>query len=154
MGMRVRLQHLALLFTALPGLIASRRQRALFRRMWAFSRVLPAQLQAPPQIALQRLTPENRTEAVPAHVIRRLADLVAVLDRRSPLGLCLRRSALRYHFLRQAGMPVEIHFGARLDGPSARRQLKGHAWLTLHGQPYYEADENWRGFTPVFTWPE
>jgi hypothetical protein len=89
-----------------------------------------------------------------ASTVRRLADLAALLDRRSPLGLCLRRSLARYYFLRRAGLPVVLQFGARLrPGDAAVRDLRGHAWLTLAGRPYFEVEENWRGFTVMFCYP-
>lgn len=86
--------------------------------------------------------------------MREIVDIAALLNRRSPLGLCLRRSMTRYYFLRRAGLPVEVKFGARFKDGKSDRQVTGHAWLTLNGQPYYEADENWREFTVMLTYPE
>ena len=86
--------------------------------------------------------------------MREIVDIAALLNRRSPLGLCLRRSMTRYYFLRRAGLPVEVKFGARFKDGKPDRQVTGHAWLTLNGQPYYEADENWREFTVMLTYPE
>jgi hypothetical protein len=86
--------------------------------------------------------------------IRNFADLAALLDRRSPLGLCLRRSLTRYHFLRQADVPVVIRFGAKFVNGIADREIAGHAWLTLNDSPYYEEDENWRGFTVMMSYPQ
>jgi hypothetical protein len=85
--------------------------------------------------------------------VRALADLAGLLDRRSPLGICLRRSLLRYKYLRAAGLPVAIKFGAKLGGKEVEKTLHGHAWLQLAEHPYHEANENWQGFTVIFTWP-
>jgi hypothetical protein len=79
--------------------------------------------------------------------------LAALLDRRSPLGLCLRRSLTRYHFLRRIGVPVVLQFGAKFVAGKPDREVTGHAWLTLNGRPYYEANENWRGFAVMFSFP-
>lgn len=167
--MLTRLQHLWLALTCLPGLLVNGRHRRLLADMRALCRQLPAILQAPLPKALAILNPpttqppDYQTTRLPDHqttrlldypTTRRLADLAALLERRSPLGLCLRRSLVRYHFLRRLGMPVVINFGAKFVGGEADRDITGHAWLTLHGRPYHELDENWRGFTVMFTWPD
>ncbi len=142
-----------LAFRTLPGLIANSRRRALLREMRGFSRSLPAELKAPLPAALQRITPAAQSTSEAERNIRQLADVAALLDRRSPLGLCLRRSLTRYQFLRRAGVPVVVHFGAKFVDGKPDREITGHAWLTLDGQPYHESDENWRGFTVMITWP-
>jgi len=76
-----------------------------------------------------------------------------LLDRRSPLGLCLRRSLVRYHYLRRAGLPVDLKFGAKFVAGKPDREVTGHAWLTLNDHPYVEADENWKGFVVMLSFP-
>jgi hypothetical protein len=61
---------------------------------------------------------------------------------------------LRYHFLRRAGVPVGLNFGARFKGGQADREITGHAWVTLDGQPYFEDGENYQGFTVILRFPE
>lgn len=150
--LRRGLRHSLMLVSALP----SAPKRALLARMLAFSQMLPAHFNQPlPQMMahltpaapsdLQNLTPDD---------IRRLADAVAAWHFRSPLGICLRRSLLRYHFLRQAGLPVSIVFGARLKGASEGGGLGGHAWLTLDGLPYYENAQDYSGFAEMYIYPE
>lgn len=90
---------------------------------------------------------------LPIPSVRRLADLTALLDRRSPFGLCLRRSLLRYHFLRRAGVPVAVQFGARFKAGQPDRDVTGHAWVALDGQPYFEDGENYRGFRVMLSYP-
>lgn len=153
-----RLRHLALALRALPGLVLDAPQRALLAEMRRFCRQLPQRLQAPLDEALPALTPSLRASpGGNADTVRRLADLAALLERRSPLGLCLRRSLVRFHFLRRAGVPVVLHCGARLlpaqTPAGAARRLTGHAWLTLDDQPYHEAAEDWRGFTVLLSHP-
>ena len=165
--MITRLRHAWLALVALPGLTVSRPRRALFREMRAFTRNLPALLKAPLPEAMQRILPTGVEAHLPPQrsgagsagiiserTIRDLADLAALLDRRSPLGVCLRRSLTRYHFLRREGVPVVVHFGAKFVGGKADRDISGHAWLTLDGQVYHEADENWLGFTVMLSYPQ
>jgi hypothetical protein len=84
--------------------------------------------------------------------LRRLADTAVILERRSPLGLCLRRSLIRFHALRTAGLPVVVCFGAR-PVTDRDRSLAGHAWLTLDGVPYHEPPSSFEGWTVMYTYP-
>jgi hypothetical protein len=149
-----RVRHLWIALVVWPGLLFSARRRALFRDMRALIETLPAALKEPLPAALQRLTPARRPFGESENTIRRLADLTALLDRRSPLGLCLRRSLTRYRFLRQAGVPVVLRFGARFVDGRPDRAVTGHAWLTLNDRPYYESDENWRDFKVMLSFPQ
>lgn len=151
-----RLSHVWLAVATLPFLVVSRRGRALLAEMQSFCRSLPEALQGPLLEALRWLTPAASTGARPAAeeaTVRKLSDLAVLLDRRSPLGFCLRRSLTRFHYLRAIGVPVVLQFGAKLAGGKPDRAINGHAWLTLHGEPYYEAAENYRGFAVMFTFP-
>ena len=150
-----RLSHLGLALSALPGLVADPQQRRLLHEMRLLARRLPAVLEAPLPQAMAELTPETGADGTPPEAtLRRLADLAALLERHSPLGICLRRSLLRYHFLRRAGIPLVVHFGARFAEKATRRDVAGHAWVTLDEEPYYEAGDNWQGFTVIYRWPE
>jgi hypothetical protein len=148
-----RLRNWLLAASLAPALAFNSRQRRLLAEMRAFCRRLPDVLSAPLPQALAGLTPPNADLRLPASTVRNLADLAALLDRRSPLGVCLRRSLTRYHYLRRAGLPVAVRFGVRLVGGKPDRELTGHAWLTLDGQPYYEDGENYQGFTVMLTHP-
>ncbi len=152
--MLVRLRHLWLALTTLTVLLFDAQQRRLFADMRAFARCLPAALEAPLAQALASFIPPATDPRLPTSVLRRLADLTALLDRGSPLGLCLRRSLVRYHFLRRAGLPLVLNFGARFKGGVADREITGHAWLTLEGEPYFEEGENYRGFTAMLRYPQ
>lgn len=156
-----RVRHIWLALALLPGLLFSSRQRHLFAEMRQFCRALPQKLHGNLQAALKELTPIQQDlrgyapnfAAEDPEGLRNLADLAALLERNSPLGLCLRRSLTRYYFLRRAGLPVVVQFGAKFSGGTPDRNVNGHAWLTLNGQPYFEDDENWRGFTVMFGYP-
>ncbi|MFZ0547650.1 MAG: lasso peptide biosynthesis B2 protein [Candidatus Promineifilaceae bacterium] len=154
--LRSRLQNILLLPISLPGLIMSHEQRTFFREAQAFVHALPDRLQEPLPIAIKKLDgrlPPKRPTPTTERTTRNLADLAVLLHRRSPLGLCLRRSVTRYYFLRREGLPLTLHFGARFINGRPDRDINGHAWLTLDGSPYHESGENWRGFTVMLTYP-
>jgi len=148
-----RLRHWWLAVTALPLLVFNPNLRSLLGEMRAFCHSLPNVLQGHLLEALAKLTLDTSRLPEDETTIRHLADLAALLDRRSPLGLCLRRSLTRYYFLRRIKVPVVLQFGARFVAGKPDREVTGHAWLTLNGQPYFEADENYKGFTVMFSFP-
>lgn len=151
------IDQLKLIFARLPGLIVFPTHRKSLAEMIGFCRSLPEIMRNPLPEALLRITPENTLDSQPwknERLIRQLADMASLLDRRSPLGLCLRRSLTRYHFLRSTGVPVHVHFGAKLRDGSGDRHLAGHAWLSLNKIPYHESKRNWKGFTALLTFPE
>jgi hypothetical protein len=98
--------------------------------------------------------PGPNPEGQPVESIRLLADAVAACHLLSPLGICLRRSLIRYFFLRRAGLPVTIIFGARLKQNHEGGGLGGHAWLTLNGRPYYERSADYEGFVTMYVYPK
>ncbi len=151
--MLARLRHWLWGLSALPGLLLDERQRRLFVEMRVFARQLPQVLAVPLPQALATLAPPASDLGLPTSTVRRLADLTALLDRRSPFGLCLRRSLIRYHFLRRTGLPVEVRLGARFKAGQPDREVTGHAWVMLNGAPYFEEGENWQGFTVMFSFP-
>ena len=154
MSWRTRLAHFRLAAACLPGLAGRREERQLLAEMRQLCRQLPAILQQPLPEALAQLTPAGQARPLPGETTtRQLADLAALLERGSPLGLCLRRSLLRYHYLRQLNVPVVIKFGARFEEGAPEKEVRGHAWLEVNGRVYHEAEENWRGFTVMLTWP-
>ena len=103
---------------------------------------------------MAQLTPPPQPNLVlPPDDIRRLADAVAAWHTRSPLGICLRRSLLRYYFLREAGVAVSIIFGARFKGRQEGGGIGGHAWLKLNGMPYYENPQDYEGFVEMYIYP-
>ena len=131
--------------------IGLRSEPRLLSEMWQFERDLPKRVAAQPLPELMAgLTPQERDLRVSFPVIRAYADTVAGFDVTSPLGICLRRSLVRYYFLRRAGLPVQVRFGARFK---ESKDIGGHAWLVLNDAPYYEASENYRGFAVMFSYP-
>lgn len=134
------------------ALVAAPRRR-LLAQMIRLGRSLPGRFDRPLPALLAELTPAPAVSTLPPADIRRLADAVAAWQWRSPLGLCLRRSLLRYYFLRQTGLPVVIVFGARLKSGREGGGIGGHAWLTLGGQPYHESPADYQGFTVMYSYP-
>lgn len=144
-------QHSLTVLRALPRTA----NRKLLGQMIVFSRTLPAQFNRPLPQMMAHLTPPPRPHpGLPPAEIRRLADAVAAWHWRSPLGICLRRSLLRYYFLRQAGLEVAIVFGARFKDAQEGGGIGGHAWLTLNGQPYYENLNDYQGFVKMYVYPD
>ncbi len=97
--------------------------------------------------------PDADLKAVNPDRLRDLVDALARIDRRHPFGLCLRRSLLRYHFLRRAGVPLGITFGVRIRKEHEPPGIAGHAWNTLDDQPWCEREEDYRGFAVLYVWP-
>lgn len=125
-------------------------QRRFAREALALARELPARMDSPLPAALGELTPAAASQALETDTIRQIVDALAAFGAGRPLGICLRKSLLRYYFLRRAGLPVTIHFGARRLG----ERLGGHAWLTLDGQPYYETPEHYLNYVLMFSYPQ
>jgi hypothetical protein len=129
----------------------------LLGEMRLFDKSLARSMSQPLPLAMADLTPATLAQ-VPEddeqRLIRRLGDVAILANGESGLGLCLRRSLLRYHFLRRSGLSVTINFGAKIVGGKPDRAVTGHAWLTLDQTPYHEVGDNWRGFTTMYTFPE
>ncbi|MDK2744164.1 MAG: lasso peptide biosynthesis B2 protein [Nitrospira sp. BO4] len=62
---------------------------------------------------------------------------------------CMKQSLVLFHFFRQWGAPVTLHFGvAKRD-----EALEGHCWIELADQPFGEKGDPRRAFTTVYTFP-
>ena len=147
-----RARHLGTGLAALLAL-ADPAQRRLWGEMRAYVRRLPALLSSPLPAVLAAQTPAAADLTLPEPTLRRLADAAALFERRSPLGLCLRRSLVRYHYLRRAGVPLTLNFGARFKAGQADRDITGHAWVTLNGAAYHEDGENYQDFVTMLKYP-
>jgi hypothetical protein len=145
------IEHTAIITRALPN--PARRQ--LLWRMITFCRRLPQQFNHSLPTMMAQLTPSRQIEThrIEPDDVRRLADAVSAWHLGSPLGICLRRSLLRYRFLREAGLPVGIVFGARFKDSSEGGGIGGHAWLTFNDEPYYENPQDYEGFVAMFIYP-
>jgi hypothetical protein len=155
MTWRTRLDHLRLAAMAGPGLLRQPAHRHLLGEMRRLCRRLPELMKQPLPLAMAQLGQEEEAMGLlpDETTTRRLADLAALLERSSPLGLCLRRSLLRYHYLRRLRLPLVVRFGAKLTDAEETKELTGHAWLTLDDQPYHEPAANWRDYAIMVSWP-
>ena len=65
-------------------------------------------------------------------------------------GPCLPRSLTLYYFARRYGFPVQFHCGVcRTNGT-----LQGHAWLSLSGRPFLEANNPADNYAVTFSFPD
>ena len=145
-------RNLVIVLAALP----SASKRAVLREAWRIERALPGWFAAAPLPELMRQLDAETQPPIPLrerNALTRLADAAVGLDYGSPLGICLRRSLVRYVLLRRAGVAVAVQFGARKAAAAGRSRIAGHAWLTVDGQPYAEPRENYEGFAVIYTWP-
>lgn len=134
----------------LAAAVVDSQRRRFVREALAVARELPGRLEQPLPVALQALTPLAGPQPLDHDTMRQIVDALTAFGAGRPLGICLRRSLLRYHFLRRAGLPLVVHFGARRLGET----LGGHAWLTLDGLPYHEQPEHYRGYTLMWSFPD
>ena len=136
--------------------LTSAEERAALQAAWRIERCLPGWFARLPLPELMLRLDAEITEVsgvVDASLATRLADAAAGLDYFSPLGICLRRSLVRYVLLRRAGLPVVVQFGAKKNAGSNRSHIAGHAWLTLNGAPHAEDSRDYAGFTPIYAYP-
>ncbi len=124
-------------------------QRRLMHEALAFCRSLPRRLDQPLPAALQEMTPSTALQTLDTDTIRAIIDALTAFGAGRPLGICLRRSLARYYFLRRAGLPVVVVFGARRLGDG----IGGHAWLTLDGAPYHELPQHYQTYAVMFSYP-
>lgn len=152
--LRQAVAHWQLAVGLIPSLLVNRQCRTTLREMRRFLTRCPEIMAMPLPQAMQVLEDIHpQAPPLPEAATRNLADLAALTERRSPLGLCLRRSLVRYVFLRRLKINVQLCFGAKLVRGSAEKTIAGHAWLTRDGKPYHEMSDNWQGFTVMFTHP-
>lgn len=120
--------QLGTLLVSLPGLVLSTRHRAWLCEMRHFDRTLVQETRRPLPQAMDTLTPADigdPPEQDKQGLIRRLSDIAIMANGDSGLGLCLRRSLIRYHYLRRVGLPVTINFGAKMIDGNPTGQSRG-----------------------------
>ncbi len=59
---------------------------------------------------------------------------------------CLKESLLLYHFLKRAGVDVEMNIGIR-----KAKGLMGHSWLTYQGSSYLDHEESAKDFQVIYS---
>jgi len=102
---------------------------------------------------LRWLTPTRSPAAADRHGMEKAVVYTdALLWRLAfPLrGPCLPRSLTLYYFARRYGLPVQFHCGVcRTNGA-----LQGHAWLSLAGRPFLEANNPTDNYAVTFSFPD
>lgn len=123
----------------------------LLVRIAALSAILPVLLRGMklPRL-LKMLASRNTTTVVDTAQIDKTVRFTSFVLSRRRLGnksWCLKRSLLLYHFLGQAGLPVEINFGIQKTNDS----LEGHAWLTRGGEVYLDSEERTSDYEVIYS---
>ena len=121
----------------------------LFIQIFLLATLLPVMLRLLSLSRLMRiLTPADKT--VPNHMdLEKRKDKIVkytdyILGRHFWIykSICLKRSLILYHFLRQLGIKVHICFGVKyneaLTDKEAKKKLEGHAWLLYKGDIFLE----------------
>ncbi len=137
----------------------------LFMQMFSLVTVLPAMLKllSIPRL-MKLLTPRDMT--IPLNhdtfevrdKIVKYADYILGRSFWIFKSTCLKRSLVLYHFLRRAGINVQICFGVRYKEDSPRKgsskELEGHAWLLCMGEIFLERNAAMvREYTVTYCFP-
>ena len=144
---------------------SSLQDAALFMRMFSLVTLLPAMLKllSIPRL-MKLLTPRGTTnfrKPVDDKGRDRIVKYTDYLQGRNVWmfkSTCLRRSLVLYHFLRRAGVNVQICFGVRYKGElqqeGSSKELEGHAWLLYKGEIFLERNAAMvRGYTVTYCFP-
>jgi hypothetical protein len=99
------------------------------------------------------ITPMRSSERKDPDRMNKIAGLTdAILGkiRLLPHGNCLPRSLILYYFATRSGYSVRVHCGVRRVGT----RLCGHAWVSMQGEPFFEASASTHSYVATFTSPE
>lgn len=122
----------------------------LLLRVAALAAFLPVILRC---VKLPRLLKmlESRSTSTPLETERidktvRFIEFVLHESRWGRKNWCLKRSLLLYHFLGEAGVPVEINFGIQ-----KAKSIVGHAWLTRDGEVILDDKRFTAGYEVIYS---
>jgi hypothetical protein len=121
----------------------------LLLQIAALASVLPLLLRWIKLRALLRvLKPWNRVARVEGQQVDKIVRFTNFILGKGFTGkrTCLTKSLILYHFLKRAGVNVEINFGIRKG-----KGLAGHSWLTYQGSPYLDNEESTRDFEVIYS---
>jgi hypothetical protein len=114
--------------------------------MLAWAALLPALKHVLPTSRLVRVMWSNGGGgAIEPETVIRLARSIARLRPMPFRDNCLERSLLAYRFLSMAGAEPRLMLGVKRTG----KEVAGHAWITVGGDPVHDAPEALAEFTPV-----
>ena len=96
---------------------------------------------------LKVLKPWNRVAPVGREQVDKIVRFTNFIVGKGFAGkrACLKRSLLLYHFLKRAGVNVEMNFGIRKE-----KELIGHSWLTYQGRLYLDDEKSTRDFEIIY----
>jgi hypothetical protein len=131
----------------------------LFLRVLVFAAAVPLLFRLKLSVISGWLERRTRTKGMsmpdPARVEQtiRCVELARLVG--SPLvrPTCLTRGVTHYLFLRRAGLPVSLCFGAAMKDGVLVSQA-GHCWLVKDGEPFLENSDPRRQFLPIYSLPE
>lgn len=101
---------------------------------------------------LKKLTPRKQSIWKGKISPKRLSEYVDSILALKLFGLkpnCLNRSLILYYFLHKIGLAVRINFGVRKND----KDIEGHGWLTLNGEPYLEKTDTLNTFCLIYSYP-
>lgn len=134
--------------TELASVARRRPNLLLLLRIYLFAITVPALLRLRLSSASGLVEPRRpRSEPDEEHAQAIITAVDWVLGSGWPLvrSGCLTRGMTLLHFLRRAGIDVELIFGVgEVDG-----NTEGHCWLVRGGEPYLETSDPRRRFTEV-----
>jgi Transglutaminase-like superfamily len=131
------------------SLLATPADAWLALRMAGWRLVLPLLKR---RLPLMRLVPlmwmRERARPLSAEREARIAELARVVFRSQHLsrpGNCLERSLVLYRYLSAGGADPQLVVGLR----GGEEGVRGHAWVTVRGEPVEEPPQSLEGFTRV-----
>ncbi len=98
--------------------------------------------------AVDRVGPRLAPLPSPERMVQ-LTDGLLRVDRGPLRANCTVRSLVLLRYLRRAGAPVVVRFGARRREP----ELDGHAWLERDGRPWCEPTDPRETYRVMYTYP-
>ncbi len=136
----------------------------MFSHMFLLVSILPLMMKFFSIPGLMKvLTPKNKTKNRNSDLTRVQEKIVKftdfILNRNIWIysSTCLKRSLILYHFLRKAGIDVNLCFGVLYNGSlnhDAIKKLEGHAWLVCKGDIILERNiEITKTYTVTYCFP-
>jgi hypothetical protein len=138
----------------------------LFVRIFLLATILPLLIKhlTIPRL-LKLLTPQNSNSgriSGPDEIIDKIEKYTLYILSRDfwiYRNICLKRSLVLYHFLREYGIHVTLCFGVRYnnEGPHGAegKKMEGHAWLLHNGDIFLEKNaEETKKYKMTYCYPE
>lgn len=131
----------------------------LFLRVLAFAAAVPLMFRCKLSTTSRWLERRTRTDATSAPDSARVERTIRCVEMVRAFGsplvrpTCLTRGVTHYFFLRRAGLPVSLFFGAATQNGKLV-QANGHCWLVKDGEPFLENSDPREKFLTIYKLPE